>query len=650
LASSVDATLRFVDFASQQAFPPFSPSDTVLAKQLPGGSFMLSRRHLLRDFAAGTSTLALYAAIAPASRALAAAPDGEGAKLMALLDQFFLEDLKRSPETATDLGQDKGELAYLKAKLQDRSAAGRKADLDTDKDQLKRLKALNRKAMTGIDAVSYDCVDYVLSQQIELRSKFPYGSPDEGSPYAVSQLTGSYQSVPTFLDTKHSVENAADADAYLARLDAFAGELDADTESFKRDSGQGVLPAGFLLDTTLHQLEALQAKPEDSTLVSSLARRTKTIPGDYGAKAAKLYAGKIAPALERQIAAVKAARAKATEDAGVWHVKDGEGWYQMGLAISTTTTLSPEEIHRIGQEQGKEIAARMDSILKAQGYSKGTVGERVQALHKDPSFFYPNDDAGKEQAIADIQAKLDNVVSLLPKFFHQLPKAKAVVKRVPKLIEEGQALAYYESPALDGSRPGTIWFNFADSREWPKWATSTTLYHEGMPGHHLQGSIAQETPGLPKYRANMFLSGYGEGWALYAEQLADELGVYDNDPLGRVAYLNAQLFRAGRMVVDSGLHHKRWTRDQAVQYMVDLTGNARSGMQREVDRYCVWPGQACSYKVGHTQWVTLREKAQKELGAKYDIRDFHQVGLQAGVMPLDVLGRVIDDYIKVKKV
>ena len=611
---------------------------------------MLSRRHLLRDFAAGTSALALYTAIAPARRALAAAPGSEGAKLMTLLDSFFTEDLKRGPEGATQLGLDKGDLAYLKSKLQDRSPAGRKADLATDKDQLKRLKALDRKALTGIDAVSYDCVDYVLTQQVEQREKFDYGSADEGSPYVISQLTGAYGNIPTFLDTKHTVENAADADAYLARLEAFAGQLDADTEAFKRDAGKNILPAGFLLDTTLQQLGELKQKPEEADLVTSLGRRTKDIPGDYAAKAAKLYADKVAPALDRQIEAVKAGRAKATDDAGVWHIKQGgEEWYKLGLQISTTTNLTPEEIHQIGQEQAKEITARIDAILKSQGYSTGTVGERVQALSKDPSFFFPNDDAGKAQAIAALQAKLDDVVARLPKFFHDLPKAKAVVQRVPKLIEAGAPLAYYESPALDGSRPGTIWFNFADSKEWSKWGMSTTLYHEGMPGHHMQGAIAQQTPGLPKYRANMFLSGYGEGWALYAEQLADELGVYDNDPLGRVGYLNAQLFRAGRMVVDSGLHYKRWTRDQAVKYMVDLTGKNPGGVQHEVDRYCVWPGQACSYKVGHTQWVRLREKAKKELAGKFDIRDFHKVGLDAGVMPLDVLGRVIDDYIKTKK-
>src|SRR5579859_1064979 len=255
---------------------------------------MLTRRHLLRDFAAGTSTLALYAALAPAGRAFAAT-EGEGAKLTALLDTFFTEDLKRGPEGATQLGLDKGDLADLKSKLEDKSPAGEKHQLEVDKSQLKRLRALNRKGMTGLDAVSYDCVDYVLAQQIEQREKFDFGSPEEGSPYRISQLTGSYGNIPTFLDTKHSVENAADADAYLARLDAFAGQLDADTEAFKRDSARNIQPAGFLLDTTLHQLEALKQKPEEADLVTSLARRTKDMPGGYAVKAAKLYADKIVP-------------------------------------------------------------------------------------------------------------------------------------------------------------------------------------------------------------------------------------------------------------------------------------------------------------------------------------------------------------------
>jgi len=601
---------------------------------------MLSRRQLLQNAA----SLALLAGLPITAPAIATEPT----TLAALLDQFFDEDLKRSPEFASYLGLDKGELASLKSRLSDRSEAGVTADLDANLDQLRRLRQLDTSQFSVMDRVSYDCVAYVLEQQIALRRDFRYGAPSDGSPYAISQLSGAYQSIPTFLDTKHAIENSADADAYLARLTAFAVALDADSENFHRDEGIKVLPPDFILDTTLHQLAALQSKPEDSILVSSIARRTKDMPGDYGGQAGKIYQEQILPALQRQIAAVTAGRAKATSDAGVWHIKDGAAWYRAGLQISTTTNRTPEEIHKFGLQRAKQVSGEIDSILKAQGLTKGSLKDRIAALGQDPKYFYPNDDAGKAQAIADLQTRLDQIVSQLPRLFHDLPKAKVVVNRVPKIIEEGQALAYYEPGALDGSRPGTIYFNMADSHEWPKWAMPTTLYHEGMPGHHLQGSIAQETPGLPRYRANMFFSGYGEGWALYAEQLADELGVYQNDPLGRLGMLKAQLFRAGRLVVDTGMHHLHWSRDKAVDYLTALTGNAKSGVTREIDRYCVWPGQACSYMIGFSEWNRLRARSQKALAGKFDVRDFHKVALDAGVMPLDVLARVIDGYIKSK--
>jgi uncharacterized protein (DUF885 family) len=609
---------------------------------------MLSRRQLLHNALAGSAAFALLRTFPGLPRALAGEAGGEGAKLAALLDRFFEEDLGRDPETATVLGLDKGALAALKSRLTDRSPAGAKADLEAIGDQLRRLGSIDRTALSGIDAVSYDCVRTVLEQQQALRRDFPYGVPqtEEPSPYVLSQLTGAYQAIPTFLDSKHDIKEEADAEAYLSRLQDFAKALDADSDNFRHDAGIGVLPADFLLDTTLRQLRALQTRPEESVLVASIARRSTDLKGDFAGRAAELYRRQIQPALERQIAAVTAARAKAGHHAGVWHVKDGEGWYRRGLQISTTTTLDPAEIHKIGLEQSKRLSAELDRLLKAQAIGKGSLAQRLKALSNDPAYCYANDDEAKAQAIADLRARLDQVYSLLPRLFHDLPKAKMQVLRVPNIIEEGQPLAYYEPAALDGSRPGSIYFNFADSREWPKWALWTTLYHEGVPGHHLQLAIAQETPGLPRYRANMFLSGYGEGWALYAEQLADELGVYRDDPLGRVGYLKALQFRAARLVVDTGLHHLRWSREKAIDYMANLTGDPRSAVTREIDRYCVWPGQACSYMIGYVEWNRLRDKARRELGARFDIRDFHQVALQAGVMPLSVLERVIDGYIK----
>ncbi|WP_044559286.1 DUF885 family protein [Azospirillum sp. B4] len=602
-----------------------------------------------RAFLAASAASVALAAVRPGFAA-----DATGGKAAAdlnhLLDAFFQEDLRRSPEGATMAGMDTGALSSLRGQLDDRSEAGRKANDAITADQLRRLRAIDRKALTGIDAVNYDSVDYVLADAVEMATKFPFGSG--GSPYELCQLQGAYQSIPNFLDAHHPIEGKADADAYLSRLEAFAGALDTETAQFKHAAAQGILAADFMLDTTLTQLRALRVDAARSGLVSSLAKRAaaKGLGDAYGTQAAKVYTDKVGPALDRQIAAVEAARRQATHDAGVWHIKDGEAWYVQGLKSSTTTTLSPDEVHQIGLDQAKEIGARLDTLLKEQGLSQGTVAERIKALRARPESTYPNTDAGKTQLIADLQVKLDDMVSRLPRMFRDLPKAKARVQRVPAAIEAGAPLAYYESPPLEGDRVGTIYFNLHDTAEWPKWSLPSTVYHEGVPGHHLQGCIAQETPGIPLYRANMFFSGYGEGWALYAEQLADELGMYDNDPLGRIGYLKFLLFRAGRCVIDTGMHHKRWSRERAVKYMVDLTGDTESAMTRETDRYCAWPGQACSYKIGHTLWNRLRDQAKADLGAKFDIKDFHQVGLNSGAVPLDVLQSMMGDYVaRVKK-
>ncbi|MDE1146802.1 MAG: DUF885 family protein [Azospirillaceae bacterium] len=606
-----------------------------------------------RQFLATSSAAALMApGLSAFARAADAPATGAGASLTALLDTFFEEDLQRRPEAATQMGLDKGANAGLRARLGDRSPAGTAAEREATASHMRRLAGIDRRALSGIDAVNYDCVAYVLSNRLETFKRFDYGRAGERSPYTISQLTGCYQSVPTFLDTKHPIETKDDAEAYLSRLEAFATALDQDSDQLTHDRGEGVVAPDFLLDTTLTQLRNLRVDADKTNLVASIVRRTKAkgLEGDYGARAAGIYTSKVLPALDRQIAAVQAARAVATHDAGVWHVKEGDAWYVDGLRGSTTTNLSPEEVHKLGLDQGKEITARLDAVLKTQGYAKGTVGERIKALYQDKNSFYPNDDVGKAQLIADLGVRLADVVNHLPKYFSTLPKAKAEVKPVPALIDAGAPLAYYQSPALDGSRPATIYFNLHDTAEWPKWALGTTLYHEGIPGHHLQVALAQETAGIPRYRSNMFFSGYGEGWALYAEQLADEMGMYEKEPLGQVGYLKFLLFRAGRCVIDTGMHHKRWTREKAVQYMVDLTGDTQTAMTREVDRYCAWPGQACSYKIGHTMWTRLRAQAQKELGPKFDIREFHHAGLASGSMPLDVLSSVIQDYIKARQV
>jgi uncharacterized protein (DUF885 family) len=606
---------------------------------------MLDRRQLL------ASTAATAAALALPKIAFADAANPAAAKLNGLMDTFFQENLRESPEQATILGLDKGTNADLKGKLSDESAAGIAAHKTLNESQLNRLKALDASTLTGMDKVNYDTLVYVGESRARVAA-FDFGGSAFGpSPYAVSQLTGVYQQVPDFLDTKHRIETAADADAYISRLEAFAVQIDNNTERMKHDKGMAIQPPDFILDLALTQLSALRVDPDKSLLVTSIARRAKEkgLPDSYAANAAKIYADKIAPALDRQIAEAKTLRADATHDAGVWKIKDGDAYYAAALHFSTTTNMPAAEIHKLGIDQGKEISARIDGILKKQGMTKGTVGERIAALYKDPSQIYANTDVGKAEAIAFCNHQLNAIKPKLPTVFNRVPPYTFEVRRVPPQTEAGAASAFSQTPSLDGSRPGIVYINLHDTAEWPRFTLSSVIFHEGLPGHQMEGGLALSNKNLPLIRKTIYFSGYGEGWALYAEQLADEIGMYENDPLSQIGYLKFQLFRANRCIADTGIHAMKWSREQAIKQFVDSEGEAPGFAAREVERYCVSPGQACSYKIGHTVWVNARERTKKALGSKYNIKDFHDAGLGVGRVPLDVLDSVINRYIETAK-
>lgn len=601
---------------------------------------MLNRRALLSSAAA-----ALAAAALPWRVEADTPPDP---KLGALFDAMLQEQLRLNPEGATLLGLDSGANADLKGKLRDESEAGFAAAKALNADQLKRLKAFDPSGLSRADRINYDTVLYTREQSAKVMA-FDFGGTGFGpSPYIVSQLTGAYQSVPDFLDTKHKIETAADADAYMTRLTAFVDQLDANTERMRHDAAQGIVPPDFILDLTLAQLNALVVPAEQSLLVSSIARRAKAkgLGDSYEANAELIYEEQIVPALTRQIAEAKTLRARARHDAGLWQFKEGEAFYETALHATTTTAKSPEEVHRFGLDQAAEIAARIDALLKAQDLSQGTIGQRIAALSKDPKYLFPNTDAGKAEIIAYCNARLAAIRPRLSRVFKRLPDYSFEVRRVPPATELGAASAFSQQPALDGSRPGIVYFNLHDAAEWPKFALATTVFHEGLPGHQLEGGLALSNNNLPLLRKTIGFSGYAEGWALYAEQLADELGMYDDDPLGRIGYLKFQLFRAGRCVVDTGIHQMKWSREQAIRYFVDLDGDPEGFAAREVERYCVTPGQACSYKLGHSVFVRGRERAKTALGPRYNIKDYHEAVLNCGRVPLDILEGVIDGYVK----
>jgi len=611
---------------------------------------MLDRRSVLFSGAAAValSTSALARAKTAAS---AAAGSPEAAKMNKIFDGFMDEIIDQAPEFATNLGIDKGDRAYQKFMVSDHSLAQVEFFKRMNTDQLARLKTIDRKKLTGMDAVNYDVVLYGLQQQEDDNKRFQYGGGGVGSPYILSQLTGSYSQAPDFLDSQHSIETKDDADAYLARLSAFSTVLDEEREVAEHDVALGVTPPDFVLSRALEQMNKLRGVPaEKSPMVESVARRAKekNIAGDYAHTATRLLEQRVYPALDRQIAFLKSLQPKAVHDAGVWRLPDGDAYYAASLEAATTTSLKPDEIHQLGLDVVKEHTAKIDAIMQANGMTKGTVGERLRAMYNDPKFRYDNTDAAKDKLIADLNVKVQAIRAKLPGYFGALPKADLLIKRVPKYTEAGAPGGYYQNASLDGTRPGTYYINLRDTAEVPSWTLPTLTYHEGIPGHHLQISISQESP-LPLIRKVSGFTAYIEGWALYAEQLAGEMGMYEGDPWGQIGQLHDAMFRGVRLVVDSGMHAKKWSREQAVKYYVDTLGDQEASAVTEIERYCVWPGQACSYMVGKLTILRLRDKAKAALGAKFDIHKFHDTVLLSGALPLDVLNKVIDDYIAAAK-
>lgn len=604
---------------------------------------MLNRRQML---VAGAATAALAPTLswaqAPGMLSPNPALNGEDAKLDRLLMGNFVENLDRSPETVTSLGIDVGPRAAQRSQLNDRSKEFIEARRAEAPGKLAQLKAINRAALSPTSQVTYDVVEFQMTRAVE-RSKL--GSGGFGV-YVVSQQGGAYQGLPDWLDNQHPVKSAADADAYLARLSAFSRALDQETERVRLDAAKGILPPAFIIDKIIAQLKPLKDTAGSASNLSASVERRATAAGatGYGARAAAIVDSAVRPAIARQSALFEELRARATNDAGVWKLPQGEALYRESLLNFVTTDASAEEIHRIGLEQVADLHSRIDVILKAQGMTQGSVGERLNALSADPKHLWPNTDQGKLDLIKSLNEQMADISTRLPRVFARLPKAPLEIRRVPPNIELGAPGGYYQRASLDGSRPGAYYINLKDTADWPKWGLPTLTYHEGSPGHHFQGSLLQETGELPLYRRTGGFSAYSEGWALYAERVADELGVYDNNPLGKVGHLQSYLFRATRLVVDTGLHHKRWSREQATKWMMDNAAEPAGSAEREIDRYCVNPGQACSYKMGQTVIQGLRDEAERKMAARYNIKGFHDAVLNNGAVPLAVLERNVREW------
>jgi uncharacterized protein (DUF885 family) len=606
---------------------------------------LLSRRHALALLGAGTA-----AAVLPgcANHAAKAAPRSLSAG--EFLDSVAARLIELSPESATSLGIDTGARAALRGRLGDRSPAGQAAIAAMLRDALKQAEAIDPAGLDPATRISLAVVRSAFGVALD-GFALPYGDVAVGgwrnTPYVVIQNVGGYLDIPRFMDSDHPVRNAADAEAYLDRLRATPRLLDGELERIRAARGMGVIPPAFLLDKAIRQMEAqITASLAGGDLVNSLVRRTTSIPGDWQAHATALVTGPILAALERQLAELKAQRALATSDAGLWARPRGDEWYAWGLRASTTTRRTPEEVHQIGLEELALLHARMDPILRSLGYTSGTVGERMTALGKDSRFQFPNTDAGRAEIIALMQSKVDFMRAQAPRAFRNPVRGHLEIRRLPLAEEAGAPGAYGGAGSIDGSIPGKIWLNLGNTELHSRYSVPTLGFHEGIFGHVWQGEYANR---LPLIRTLLAFNAYSEGWALYAETLGDELGAYDGDPVGQLGYLQSIAFRACRLVVDTGLHAKRWTREQAIDWFANTNGSGRAEVTSEVDRYCSWPGQACGYKLGHSEVLSQRKRAQAALGPKYDLRDFNDAVVGGGNVPLDVLAMQVDGYIAATK-
>ena len=555
------------------------------------------------------------------------------------------------PETASSYGIDKGDNAGLKSTLTDRSAAGQ-AKIESDVRTLTaELAAVDTSALPDSDALNIQVVHRVFETATE-GFDFKFGDNAilnanwswRPTPYVVAQNVGAFVEIPSFLDSSHAIETGDDVEAYLARLEAYAGQLDGETERTRAAGEKGYIIPDFLLERTINQLSgALVKDPAEWGLVTRMAGADITaLTADAHSRAEVIARDKIAPAIARQVEVHEALVPKATSDAGIWAKPQGAEYYDWVLGAATTTNMSPDEVHEMGKEELASLQARMEPILQSIGYTQGTVGARMSALGEDPRYAFSDGDKGRAEIMQFIEDALTEIRGHMPNAFETQVPGFLEVTRINPEVEAGAPGAYGGAGSIDGTKPGHFWINLRTPALHNKFNLKDLAYHEAIPGHVWQGEYTFKQPLI---RSLLAFNAYSEGWALYAQQIADEMGVYDDFPVGRLGYLQSLAFRACRLVVDTGLHAKRWTRQQANEWFVTNNGSNPEEVRGEVDRYCAWPGQACGYKVGHSAINRLRANAKTQLGDKFNYKRFNDAVVLGGAVPMSVLGNVIDDYI-----
>ena len=566
----------------------------------------------------------------------------------ALLDDIAWNLLRHEPTRATSLGVDTGAHAALRSQLGGAGPEARAAKTATLRADLERARAFPKDGLDPATRTSFEVVESAYATAVDGMA-LPYGDIPVGSwrtaPYAVIQNVGAYLDLPRFLDSDHPIADEADAEAYISRLEEMPGVLAGELERIASARAMGVVPPDFLLEKAIGQMRAqLTDAMAGGAMVDSLVRRTaeKGIPGNWKARATEIVTGQIAPALEAQLAELYQQRSIATGEPGISARPRGDEWYDWSLRSSTTTSMSPDEIHQLGQDTLADIHARMDPILRSLGYTQGNPGQRMVELSQDKRFQFSQGDEGRAEIMEFIRGRIDWARAQMPRAFARVVNPEVDVRRIPPNEEMGAPTAYGGAPAVDGSRPGVFWINLRDTDLHRTYDLPTLTHHEAIPGHVWEGEYSNQ---LPLIRSILAFNAFSEGWALYAEQLGDELGAYDDHPAWRLGYLQDQGYRAVRLVVDTGMHAKGWERQRAIDFFATNVGKSLDETTGEIDRYCSWPGQACGYMVGKLEILRQRERARAALGSAYDLRTFNQSVVEGGNAPLDVLAANISRYI-----
>ena len=568
-----------------------------------------------------------------------------------LLNREMVKVAFDSPETLTSLGflESMGIKGH-NAELDDVSQEKNEALFVKAHDIREKVLAYDDEDLNDDEQLSKEITLYLLDYLIS-NEAFQYHG------YPVNQLFGVQNGFPSFMEGQHQINDATDVENYLSRLRAVDEKFAQVLEGLKLREEKGIIPPRFVIDRVLDEMNGFISSPiEENILYSSLKEKmskAEEISAEqqdaFLAEAQTVIGDDVDRAYQLFIDYFTTLQAKAGNDHGYWHLPDGDKVYANALRFFTTTDMTADEIHNLGLKEVARIQGEMLTILAGEGYDV-TQGfsSAMDALAADPSHYYEDSDEGREQILKDYQTILDEIDAGISDVFRIRPEAGMEVVRIPEFKEKTAPGAYYQQPAIDGSRPGRFYANLYDIKATPKYSMRTLAYHEGIPGHHFQVALAMELEGTPFIRKMSPFTAYTEGWALYSEYLAWEMGFQDK-PLDNLGRLQAELFRAVRLVVDTGIHDKRWTREEAIDYMVRNTGMALSDVTSEIERYIVMPGQATSYKVGMIKILEIREKAKQELGDKFDLRDFHDVVLKNGAVPLAILEELVDEYIAEKQ-